>query len=101
MSKDFLGRCKLYLLKEVIQLWFLPKPTKPSVSEVPVDDYVVVKFSGVTLKLTKEFVESFGRSVLPVLLSLAAALGGTAGVNVWLQQQPNAPTVPKTEDICP
>ena len=73
----------------------------------PLDEnYVIIN---VLIKLSKEFVHDLGRGVstlfkqrsVTFFAGLIVGFGGTAGVDNWLQQQPETPAVPTNEATCP
>ena len=78
------------------------QPHEREKSEPPEDTYV-------TIKLSKEFVESLTRavslnvrrSIVPFLVGLVLGGSGVAGIADRLVAQPEAPATPEIEEVCP
>lgn len=69
---------------------------------------VTVSDKGVTVSLSRKAMESCQKTIrtyvmrlLPWVLAGLATCGGTAGVRIWLLQQPNAPATSPAEDVLP
>lgn len=65
---------------------------------------IEISSNGLSIHLSREVMSCWSqtlRRVLPWVLTALTAFGGTAGVRLWLLQQPDPPATSPTEDVYP